>query len=384
MAELVADGAVQFDFNGGTWHQAGGYRATSLMNRKVVNATRPFLEAHLRRRVRGLPNVRIVSGAMVERLLATGGRVQGVTMLAGDDRTDVAADFVVDCSGRASRAPQWLEEIGFPGPEVVEVSCDTRYATMMLRRAPEDDGLFAVVIGTPPHGKRAAYLMPIEGGRWIATLASSFGTVAPTDEASFRTVATSLPAPEFSRVLERAPALTSVANHRLPSSRRRRYEKLKRVPAGFVALGDAMCSFNPVYAQGMSSAVLQAVALGEVISSHDHDARLVRAFYRRAAKVVAAPWQIAVGADFAFPECVGRRSIRTALVNRYLARVLLAAQASPEVNTAMILVQNLVSPPSSLFKPSMVRTVRRAARQAERRRREDGAAELAALGCRAA
>ena len=103
MAELVADGAAQFDFNGGTWHQAGGYRATSLMNRKVVNATRPFLEAHLRRRVRELPNVRIVSGAMVERLLATGGRVQGVTVLAGDDRTDVAADLVVDCSGRASR-----------------------------------------------------------------------------------------------------------------------------------------------------------------------------------------------------------------------------------------------------------------------------------------
>ena len=75
------------------------------------------------------------------------------------------------------------------------MSCDTRYATMMLRRAPEDDGLFAVVIGTPPDGKRAAYLMPVEGGRWIATLASSFGTVAPTDEASFRIVATSLPAP---------------------------------------------------------------------------------------------------------------------------------------------------------------------------------------------
>ena len=106
-------------------------------------------------------------------------------------------------------------------------------------------------------------------------------------------------------MLERAPSLTAVANHRLPGSRRRRYDKLKRVPAGFVALGDAMCSFNPVYAQGMSSAVLQAVALGEVISSHDHDA-VVRAFYRRAAKVVAAPWQIAVGADLAFPECVGR------------------------------------------------------------------------------
>jgi 2-polyprenyl-6-methoxyphenol hydroxylase-like FAD-dependent oxidoreductase len=384
IAELVADGAAQFEFNQGTWHQAGGYRAASLMNRKVVNSTRPFLEAHLRRRVRDLPNVRIASGVSVERLLATSGRVRGVTMLAGDDRTHVAADFVVDCSGRASHAPQWLHEIGFPAPAVLEVSCDTRYATMMLRRAPADDGLFAVVIGTPPDGKRAAYLLPVEDGRWIATLGSSFGAAAPTDEESFRSVARSLPAPEFSRVLERSAALTTVVNHRLSSNRRRRYEKLERVPAGFLAVGDAICSFNPVYAQGMSSAILEAVALGEAIATHDNDARLVRAFYRRAAKIIAAPWQLSIGADLAFPECVGRRSLRTALVNRYMAHVLLAAQASPEVNTAMILVQNLVSPPSSLFKPSMVRAVRRGAREADRRRRDAGADDLASVSRRAA
>ena len=112
--------------------------------------------------------------------------------------------------------------------------------------------------------------------------------------------------------------MTDVVNHRLPSSRRKRYEKVQRAPAGFVALGDAICSFNPVYGQGMSSAVLQAVALGKALAEHENDARLVHAFYKQAGKVIDNPWKIAVGADFAYPECTGPKPAGTDLVNRYL------------------------------------------------------------------
>ena len=108
------------------------------------------------------------------------------------------------------------------------------------------------------------------------------------------------------------------------------------MPAGFLALGDAACSFNPSYGQGMSSGVLQAIALGESLEEHENDDALVRAFYRRAAKVIANPWQIAVGADFAYAETTGPKPVGTELVNRYMSRVLRAAQVSPEVNTAMI------------------------------------------------
>jgi 2-polyprenyl-6-methoxyphenol hydroxylase-like FAD-dependent oxidoreductase len=146
----------------------------------------------------------------------------------------------------------------------------------------------------------------------------------------------------------------------MPTSRRHRYEKSKRHPVGFIALGDAICSFNPIYGQGMSSAVLQAVALGETLRADT--VRIERAFYNRAAKVIENPWRIAVGADFAYPECSGPKPIGTDLVNRYMARVLLAARVSPEVNSAMILVQNLLAPPSMLFKPAMVRKVLRASR----------------------
>src|SRR5262249_53589072 len=159
----------------------------------------------------------------------------------------------------------------FPAPAVSQVRCDARYSSMILQRSAGDiDGTFAVIIETPPHGKRAAFLLPIEDGRWMATIAASFGAVAPRDEKAFRAIAASLPSPEMSIALAHAEPLTAVATHRLMTSKRRHYEKQRRVPIGFVALGDSVCSFNPKYGQGMSSAILQAVALGEVVASHDN------------------------------------------------------------------------------------------------------------------
>jgi hypothetical protein len=251
---------------------------------------------------------------------------------------------------------------------VIDVHCNMRYATLTLRRRAEDlDGTYSVIIESPPYGKRASFVFPIEGDRWISTIACGYGSDVPSDYESFRAAAATLPSPELRDLLTRAEPLTDVVNHRLPSSRRRRYEKVRRAPAGFVALGDAICSFNPVYGQGMSSAVLQAVALGNALEEHRNDTRLVHAFYKRAGKVIDNPWKIAVGADFAYPETTGPKPAGTDLVNRYLQRALVAAQVSPEVNSRLILVQNLLAPPGTLMRPTFVRTVLRAARAADRR-----------------
>jgi 2-polyprenyl-6-methoxyphenol hydroxylase-like FAD-dependent oxidoreductase len=366
--ELFAAGAVPLKFNEGHWYQAGGYRAPSLVDGTVISASRPFLECHLRRRVADLPNVDFESGVVVHGLVGADGWVRGASVERGGVPSTLRADLIVDCSGRASSAPRWMTELGYDAPETIEVRCDVRYATMLLERTRTDlYGTFAITIETPPNGKRAAFCVPIEGDRWIVTIASSFGAYSPGDEESFHTIAASLPSPEVLHVLEHGRPLGPVVSHRLSSSKRRRYEQLKHVPAGFVALGDAICSFNPIYGQGMSSAVMQAVELSACLDAGEHSERLARAFYKRAAKIVANPWKIAVGADFAYPECTGPKPPGTDLVNRYMKRVLLAAQVSPEVNTEMILVQNLLAPPATLMRPSMVRMVRRAAREAERR-----------------
>jgi 2-polyprenyl-6-methoxyphenol hydroxylase-like FAD-dependent oxidoreductase len=261
-----------------------------------------------------------------------------------------------------------MEQTGYQPPEVVQVRCEMAYATKFLRRSPDDmDATFAVTIESPPDGTRAGFLLPVEGDRWMVTLADRFQAPAGNEE-SFRAFAATLPAPEIGDVLAKAESLTPITTHRLLSSQRRLFEKLRRVPAGFVTLGDSICSFNPLYGQGMSSAALQAMALDTCIDRYGiADDRLPKRFYKEAAKVIAGPWKIAVGADFAYPQTTGPKPPGTDMVNRYIARVLLAAQVSPAVNMAMLQVQQLTAPPTSLFRPSMMRAVRKAARQAERR-----------------
>lgn len=71
--------------------------------------------------------------------------------------------------------------------------------------------------------------------------------------------------------------LAPVVQHRLPSSQWRRYDKMRRFPDGLLVTGDAMCSFNPIYGQGMSVAGMEAVALRSVL--HHGDTALSRRYF---------------------------------------------------------------------------------------------------------
>ncbi len=331
--------------------------------------SRPLLEDGVRRRVRALPNVRITAGCDVTRLLATAdrARVTGVTLrrrAAGAEEEVVPADLVVDAGGRGSRAPAWLEGLGYDRPAEEKIVIDLAYTTRVYRRRPGDlpGAKFAIAQPAPPHQTRTGVLLPLEGDRWIATLGGWLGDHAPTDEAGFLAFARSLPAPDLYAVIRRAEPLGEAVVHKFPANLRRRYERLARVPAGYLALGDALCSFNPVYGQGMTSGALQAAALGACLrEGRAEGAGLPRRFYRRAAKVIDTPWQMAAGADFAYPAVTGHKPVGTDLVNRYFGLVLRAAVADPAVCRTLVEVTNLLAPPRALFAPRVVWRVARAA-----------------------
>lgn len=154
---------------------------------------------------------------------------------------------------------------------------------------------------------------------------------------------------------------------RLPSNQWRHFDALRRHPAGFLAIGDSICSFNPIYGQGMSSAAQQAVALGQCVDACGPAGvaalDLWRRFYKRARKVIANPWAIAAGGDFVFPETTGPKPPGTDGVNRYVARAVVAAQRDVRVAEALWDVQGLLAPPPSLLKPAMLVRVLRASRR---------------------
>jgi hypothetical protein len=152
-------------------------------------------------------------------------------------------------------------------------------------------------------------------------------------------------------VISQAEPLTEVTPHKYPSSLRRHYEQLKAFPEGYLVFGDALCSFNPIFGQGMTVASLEAEALE--MSLHGGLEGLWRRFFRRAAKVIDIPWTLAAGADLAFPQVQGKRGPEVNVINAYIGKLLEAAWHDPKLAVAFHQVSNLVKPPTSLFAPGV-------------------------------
>lgn len=368
--ELVADGASSVDIGAdAVWFQGGGYRHRFPTGISGPLASRALLEHHVRRRALALANVTLHEPAAVTGLAtsADGATVTGITL---DDGTVLAADLVVDASGRAGRSLPWLGELGYEAPRTTEIDIDVAYSSRILHRTPGSEAelgwVFAVVLAGPPTGRQGV-AFPLEGDRWMVTLAGMHGERPPSDDAGFLAFARSLPSPEIAELLETAPPAGPIVTHRLHSNQRRHVERLRRVPGGLVLLGDAVCSFNPTYGQGMSTAALQAEALGQALDRvATLDARFVKAFYKRAAKAITPAWQLTTGADFSLPATTGPKAPGTDLLNRYMPHVFRASQVSEPVALRVIEVTTLLRPPPALLTPRMLASVFRASRRAGR------------------
>jgi hypothetical protein len=184
-----------------------------------------------------------------------------------------------------------------------------------------------------PPNRRMGIALAVEDDRWTVTMAGMLGERPPADLEGSTAYAAQLPVPAIAQLIGRCEPLGDAAVTRFPAHRRWRYERRRRPPAGFVVLGDALSSFNPVYGQGMSVAVQEAVAFGRCL---DAPTTVPRRIYAAAARIVDVPWDIAVGNDLRFPEVVGRRGVRTRLVNRYVARLYSAAVHDPVVTAAFV------------------------------------------------
>jgi 2-polyprenyl-6-methoxyphenol hydroxylase-like FAD-dependent oxidoreductase len=368
--ELVAHGASVGDVQRDVRWVNDGYRLRpQRCGLQGIAFSRPLLEDRVRTRVRSLPGITLRSPVDVLDLTAADDRVTGVRVR---DRGEVgpgetlAADLVVDATGRGSHTPVWLETLGFPQPEESAIEIGLCYTTWDFPRRPGDlgDDIAAIITATVDNPRFGAVLAA-EGDRWQVTAGGYLGDLAsPSDIAAFRAFAASLPAPDIGDLVAEREPLAPGRLHRIPSSRRRHYERLSRFPRGFLVIGDALSSFNPAYGQGMTVAAVEALALRELLAATrpGDDADLARRFFRRAAKIIDVPWGIAAGGDLRMPEVPGPRPAMVRLVNAYVARVQAAAAVDATVGLAFLRVANTVDRPEKLLRPSVALRVLRAVR----------------------
>jgi 2-polyprenyl-6-methoxyphenol hydroxylase-like FAD-dependent oxidoreductase len=224
-------------------------------------------------------------------------------------------------------------------------------------------------------------LFACERDSWTLTLMGSDQSPPPTTWDGMLEAAAGLAPRWAATALADAEPLGAVATHAFPASVWHRYDRLAGFPAGLLVFGDAMCSFNPIYGQGMTVAAEQALALRAALADAAHH-DLGRRFFAAAARPVANAWRLAVGSDMAMPGVEGPRPLSMRLSGWYVDRVLGAAERDPEVARRFLRVAGLVDPPTALFSPSLVGRVLRStvARPLAPRLSEGVVADAAVVG----
>lgn len=374
---LVAQGAMLGDLGTEVAFDAGGHRlAVQRSGQPGLAVSRLAIEAELRRRVLERPGVRLLDGTDVLEPVhdAARNRVTGVRYLrrdAGDGAPPqtVGADLVVDCSGRGSRTPAWLRAWNQPAPHEEQVPVGIVYASRYYVRDGEHaagcNGLdkAAVICSATPELPRPAVLLaqePAQAGeppRWVVGLGGYAGDQPPATPEGLLDYARRLGTPEILRLVEQAEPIGPVIRYGFPHSQWRRYDRLSSFPAGYLVMGDAIASFNPVYGQGMTVAACEALALREALAHRRGLDGVHRRYFAAAAQAVAVPWQLAVGSDLALPGVPGPRPLPVRAVNAYVARLTRAARHDARVAGAFLRVVHLVAPPASLFAPGIVARV---------------------------
>lgn len=356
--DLVAGGAPAGDASAQSgWCVGGNVLRRADAGILGMGFTRPYVEHVVRSRVVALANVTVRDGVHVTGPLAGDGRVRGVavTTAAGTDE-EVVADLVVDGSGRASRLPEWLQQLGFAAPEEERVHCKMAYLTRRWRFTNEVMGDDVIQVITPAETPHFGVCIAQEDGSYIVTLGGLLDGAPARDDAAYLRFAGELPVPRIAEALAGAEPVTDYQSSHFPYSRRRRYDRLRRHPAGLVALGDSIASFNPMYGQGMSVAALEAVALRDLLGRGPLDPRT---YYRKAHQLEDVAWRISTSGDLRFDEVVGRRSPDMTVMNAYLDRLARGARKDAALAHQFLRVAGFIDPPTAFFRPSILLRVLR-------------------------
>ena len=163
LAGLVAGGVPVTREPREFWFSVGGHLLCrdGEAGEPVYQPSRPHLEHRVRSRVRALPNVSVRDRCEVAGLVTTPvrDRVTGARVLPAGGGADeiLAADLIVDATGRGGRTTAWLKAIGYDLPAEERVPVDVKYASRYLRLragALRDEKLVQVMAGPadPPTG----------------------------------------------------------------------------------------------------------------------------------------------------------------------------------------------------------------------------------------
>jgi 2-polyprenyl-6-methoxyphenol hydroxylase-like FAD-dependent oxidoreductase len=321
----------------------------------VLSQTRPLLDQVLRNRLTGVPGVEVIQAKVIGLLRGASGSISGLRTIQNGSETSLDADLVVDASGRAGQSDRWLAEIGAAVPRIDTAFPEVRYVTAEFTRTVADGPRFAgwLNLATAPQS-RGAVLAPVELDRWIVTASTRFGETPPDSEPAFRSFLDGLGDGRVGPLLAGERLVGGFSRYRIAATRLKRFDlDVTTLPPGYLPIGDAIASFNPIYGQGMSVAALQVLALAntleETMPSGIDALRLREAYLARAFRPALWAWRLGLASDMDFAAFRFTPDEQAVRLHRSLRRAFLVSTRDPEVRAGVDHILHLMAPPESVF-----------------------------------
>lgn len=363
MDELGEAGAAEIDwFADWIVHGMQGWHPRGASSLKGRACSRNLLESRIRHRLLNEPKFALVDRAHVRGLQyqANAKTVTGVQFQRRHENAieTLAAELIVDASGRNSLLPHWLEQLGYAKPAETIVNAFLGYATRWYQAPPElkVDWQGITVMAVAGVNSRGGVLYRAEGDRWLVTLAGSGRDYPPTDEASFLEFAQTMRHPILYDLIKQAEPISPIYGYRRTENQLRHYDRVS-LPDGIVAIGDAVCAFNPIYGQGMTTAALGAITLDRALAKGRQPGFASR-FQKQLATVIKNPWMMATGEDSRWKTTEGAKPSRLdRIMQSYIDRVILVGSTDINVFRTFSEVMHMVKNPAALFHPTILLAV---------------------------
>jgi 2-polyprenyl-6-methoxyphenol hydroxylase-like FAD-dependent oxidoreductase len=358
--EMMRDGIEPIGWSEDTrWYQSGTWKTRLPCGLKSYPQGRVALERRVRARLGTQHRVEIRTESNVQSLLydAANESVTGVRVIRAGQQTELAADLVVDATGRGSRVLKWLVDLGYQAPPRETISIDLVYVSRIYQQTAESRSWKALACHPLPDVPRGAVLSPLDSERWILTLFGYLGehpTTSPDDILRFLR---DLSIPDVYNAVSAAKPLSEPVRFGYPVQVRRRFDRLKRFPAGLLVVGDAACSLDPVFGQGMTVACQEARALDRLLGANTDPQLLRKRFFSGCQKIIETPWLITKSEALRFMKMPGKRPASIRVMQWYTRHVFDLSAESVEVYRAFLDVMHLLAGPEAMFRPTVVRRV---------------------------
>jgi len=303
--ELLALGCEEYDDAADFAQWAGGaWRMRVRSDLVITTFQRPLFEWAVRRQVLSMPNVNVVKGMAVGLIGSSDGSSVVGAKVRGVPGGTLEGDLVVDATGRGSRSPNWMEDLGYDRPMEKHLRIYMGYSTFTAR-FPEGvlpKGLAGIMITGNAKTPRGGSIRPCGNGMHDIVAYGMVKNYPPDDLDSLMTFFGELESPLVAHYLRQATITSEVSPYRMPGNQRRMWEELGRRPEGFVVLGDAVTSFNPRYGQGMTMAALGAGVLRDTLAEAGSIAGVADAVQKGISPWADLAFELAVGLDSQYPE----------------------------------------------------------------------------------